>query len=98
MKYRVLSYSLLLLLILNSCNNNSGSTENPAVVAKDTTVISPSPLDAVPQKIGLIVPALLILGNKHFGLSANLRHACAACFPANLQFFQYAWKKEVVEK
>ncbi len=45
--------------------------------------------------IGLIVPALLILGNKHFGLSANLRHACAACFPANLQFFQYAWKKEV---
>ena len=50
MKYRVLSYSLLLLLILNSCNNNSGSTENPAVVAKDTTVTSLSPLDAVPQK------------------------------------------------
>jgi uncharacterized membrane protein YedE/YeeE len=44
--------------------------------------------------IGLIVPALLLLGNKHFGISANLRHACAACFPAGIKFFQYDWKKE----
>lgn len=44
--------------------------------------------------IGLIVPALLLLGNKHFGISANLRHACAACFPSNIRFFQYDWKKE----
>ncbi|MES2880962.1 MAG: YeeE/YedE thiosulfate transporter family protein [Bacteroidota bacterium] len=44
--------------------------------------------------IGLIVPALLVLGNKHFGISANLRHACAACFPANIPFFKYEWKKE----
>ena len=44
--------------------------------------------------IGLIVPALLLLGNKHFGVSANLRHFCAACFPANIQFFKYDWKKE----
>ena len=45
--------------------------------------------------IGLIVPALLILGNKHFGISANLRHACAACFPADINFFKYDWKKEI---
>ena len=45
--------------------------------------------------IGLIVPALLILGNKHFGISANLRHACAACFPADIKFFKYDWKKEI---
>ena len=44
--------------------------------------------------IGLTVPALLILGNKHFGLSANLRHICAACFPAGVGFFKYDWKKE----
>ncbi len=44
--------------------------------------------------IGLTVPALLILGNKHFGISANLRHICAACIPANVKFFQYDWKKE----
>ena len=45
--------------------------------------------------IGLIVPTLLILGNKHFGISANLRHACAACFPADIQLFKYEWKKEL---
>lgn len=44
--------------------------------------------------IGLMVPALLLLGNKHFGISANLRHVCAACFPANVKFFKYEWKKE----
>ncbi|NTS42615.1 YeeE/YedE family protein [Flavisolibacter sp. BT320] len=45
--------------------------------------------------VGLTVPALLLLGNKHFGISANLRHACAACFPSNIKFFKYDWKKEV---
>lgn len=45
--------------------------------------------------MGLTVPALLLLGNKHFGVSANLRHACAACFPAKIPFFRYNWKKEI---
>ena len=45
--------------------------------------------------VGLIVPALLLLGNKHFGISANLRHVCAACFPSHIPFFKYDWKKEV---
>ncbi len=44
--------------------------------------------------IGLIVPALLIAGNRAFGISSNLRHICAACVPAKLPFFQYDWKKE----
>lgn len=45
--------------------------------------------------IGLTVPALLLLGNKSFGISANLRHVCAACVPAKIPFFQYDWKKEI---
>ena len=45
--------------------------------------------------IGLIVPALLILGNKHFGISGNFRHICAACFPAGIRYFKYEWKKEI---
>ena len=45
--------------------------------------------------IGLIVPALLIIGNKSFGISSSLRHVCAACVPANIKFFKYDWKKEV---
>lgn len=55
----------------------------------------PWPWWAAGALIGLIVPALLILGNKHFGISSNLRHICAACFPANIKFFQYDWKKEI---
>lgn len=45
--------------------------------------------------IGLTVPALLILGNKSFGISSSLRHICAACVPAKIPFFQYDWKKEI---
>lgn len=45
--------------------------------------------------IGLIVPLLLILGNKHFGISSSLRHVCAACFPGGVKFFTYDWKKEI---
>lgn len=44
--------------------------------------------------IGLIVPALLILGNKSFGISSSLRHICAACIPSGIPFFNYNWKKE----
>ena len=45
--------------------------------------------------IGLTVPALLILGNKNFGISSSLRHVCAACIPANIEYFKYDWKKEI---
>ncbi|ODS79246.1 MAG: hypothetical protein ABS46_16030 [Cytophagaceae bacterium SCN 52-12] len=45
--------------------------------------------------IGLTVPALLLLGNKPFGISSSLRHICAACFPANLPFFSYNWRDEI---
>lgn len=44
--------------------------------------------------IGLTVPALLLLGGKAFGVSANLRHVCAAFIPAGLEFFRYDWRKE----
>ena len=45
--------------------------------------------------IGLTVPALLIFGNKTFGISSSLRHICAACIPAGIPFFTYDWKKEI---
>jgi uncharacterized membrane protein YedE/YeeE len=45
--------------------------------------------------IGLMVPLLLILGNRSFGISSTLRHVCAACAPANIPFFKYDWKKEI---
>ena len=58
------------------------------------TITQPWPWYTAGIIIGLIVPTLLILGNKHFGISANLRHMCAACFPSDIPFFKYDWKKE----
>ncbi len=45
--------------------------------------------------IGLMVPLLLLIGNKTFGISSSLRHVCAACLPANIPYFKYDWKKEI---
>lgn len=45
--------------------------------------------------IGLLVPFLLVIGNKSFGISSSLRHICAACVPAKIPFFSYNWKKEI---
>ena len=44
--------------------------------------------------IGLTVPALLLMGNKTFGVSSSLRHICAACIPSGIPFFKYQWKRE----
>jgi uncharacterized membrane protein YedE/YeeE len=37
--------------------------------------------------LGLMVPILLILGNKNFGISSTLRHACAAVLPVKAEYF-----------
>jgi uncharacterized protein len=43
--------------------------------------------------IGLFVPALLIAGNRTFGVSSNLRHLCSALLPARIEHFRYDWKR-----
>lgn len=42
--------------------------------------------------IGLMVPMLLVLGNRLFGLSGTFRHACAACVPGRSEYFHYDWR------
>ena len=44
--------------------------------------------------IGLIVPALLLIGNKAFGISSNFRHLCAAVAPCGIEFFTHDWKRQ----
>jgi uncharacterized membrane protein YedE/YeeE len=44
--------------------------------------------------IGLMVPALLLLGNRDFGLSSNFRHLCAAVAPRGVDFFRYDWRRD----
>jgi uncharacterized protein len=58
-------------------------------------ITQPWPWYVAGPLIGLTVPALLILGNKSFGISSSMRHVCAACLPANISFFKYDWKKEI---
>ena len=43
--------------------------------------------------IGLVVPALLLLGNRPFGISSNLRHICAACSPVRPAYLRYDWRE-----
>jgi len=43
--------------------------------------------------IGLMVPALLIAGNRMFGVSSNFRHICAIVLPDRHDFFRYDWKR-----
>jgi len=43
--------------------------------------------------IGLVVPALLLLGNKPFGVASNFRHLCAALAPCGIEFFSHDWKR-----
>ncbi|MEO6286802.1 MAG: YeeE/YedE thiosulfate transporter family protein [Dyadobacter sp.] len=59
------------------------------------TLKQPWPWYVAGPLIGLTVPALLILGNKSFGISSSLRHVCAMCVPSKIPFFQYDWKKEL---
>ena len=58
------------------------------------TLKGPWPWYVAGPIIGLTVPALLLFGNKVFGLSSSLRHLCAACIPAGIPFFEYDWRKE----
>lgn len=44
--------------------------------------------------IGLMVPLLLVLTGKAFGISSSLRHMCAAVLPGGAEYFRYDWKKQ----
>lgn len=43
--------------------------------------------------IGLVVPLLLLAGNRSFGISSTFRDLCAATIPARPEFFRYDWRR-----
>ncbi len=45
--------------------------------------------------IGLMVPMMLFIGNRSFGISNNLRHLCAITQPqtVDIDFFRYNWRE-----
>ncbi|MBZ5546530.1 MAG: YeeE/YedE family protein [Acidobacteriia bacterium] len=59
-------------------------------------VSGPWPWYVAGPLIGLFVPALLLVGNKVFGVSGSLRHSCSAVIPGRLQYFRYDWKSKGV--
>lgn len=42
--------------------------------------------------IGLMIPLLLLLTGKAFGISSSLKHMCAATVPGGAEYFRYDWK------
>ncbi len=59
-----------------------------------TRLLEPWPWWVAGPLIGLVVPLLLWIGGRQFGLSANLRHLCAVCIPNKVEFFRYDWRRE----
>lgn len=43
--------------------------------------------------IGLMVPLLLLLDNRTFGISSSYKHICAAVLPGRSSYLAYDWKK-----
>jgi len=58
-----------------------------------TALREPWPWWVAGPLIGLVVPALLLLGNKTFGVSANLRTMCAIAAPGRIAFFRFDWRR-----
>lgn len=44
--------------------------------------------------LGLIVPLLLVLSNKQFGISSSFRHLCAATGVKSIEYFNYNWRQK----
>lgn len=58
------------------------------------TLQDPWPWYVVGPLVGLVVPTLLVLGNRAFGVSSSLRHACAAAAPCGFDYFRYDWRRD----
>lgn len=65
----------------------------------DTLVLvlqSPWPWYVAGPIIGLMVPLMIWIGNRSFGISSNLRHLCAISQPKSIgvEFFKYNWREQ----
>jgi len=57
-------------------------------------LLQPWPWYVAGPLIGLFPALLLLVGNKLFGVSSNLRHACAAVCPGSIAYFRYDFRRE----
>ena len=59
----------------------------------NSLLLRPWPWYVTGPLVGLVAVALLVIGNKPFGMSTNLRHLCAAVLPGRPSYFQYDWRR-----
>ncbi|MFO0984662.1 MAG: YeeE/YedE thiosulfate transporter family protein [Planctomycetota bacterium] len=59
-----------------------------------STLLLPWPWYVCGPLIGLMVPALLVLDNRRFGVSSSFRHLCAALLNSRLGYLRYDWRAE----
>lgn len=57
-------------------------------------IYNPWPWYIAGPLIGLMVPLLMVFGNRVLGVSSSLRHICAMCVPLDIKYFQYEWRNE----
>jgi uncharacterized membrane protein YedE/YeeE len=57
-------------------------------------LLSPWPWWVTGPMIGLVVPVLLLIGNRTLSISSSFRHVCAAVAPCGLPYFEYDWRAE----
>jgi uncharacterized membrane protein YedE/YeeE len=57
------------------------------------TLKHPWPWYVAGPLIGLMVPILLLIGNKQFGISSTLRDFCALIVPKRFEYFRYELKE-----
>ena len=57
-------------------------------------LFAPWPWYVAGPVIGVVVPLLLIVGNKRLGISSTLRQICAATVPSDITLFNYNWKED----
>ncbi|MBW3534416.1 MAG: YeeE/YedE family protein [Gemmatimonadetes bacterium] len=55
-------------------------------------LMEPWPWYVAGPVLGLALPALLLAGNRVFGVSSNFRHVCAAGLPCRADYFRYDWR------
>ena len=58
------------------------------------SALDPWPWYVAGPVLGLFPALLLILGNRMFGVSSNLRHLCAAIARTPSGYFAYDWRRE----
>lgn len=59
-----------------------------------TFLLRPWPWYVAGPLIGLFPALLLLVGNKLFGVSSNLRHTCSAVYPGSIAYFRYDFRRE----